>query len=123
MTPAEVITYALTRDLSTDNIKQSDIDVAAAMYAEGYEETDDYYKNVVAYGVIVNIWERINTEITDRGVVQMMSQGAQNPSWEDKQKSKQEYVRTLEQYIALMTGEDVAEVSIMVESDPGGGTL
>jgi hypothetical protein len=123
MTPAEVITYALTRDLSTDNIKQSDIDVAAAMYAEGYEETDDYYKNVVAYGVIVNIWERINTEITDRGVVQMMSQGAQNQSWEDKQKSKQEYVRTLEQYIALMTGEDVAEVSIMVESDPGGGTL
>ena len=123
MTPAEVITYALTRDLSTDNIKQSDIDVAAAMYAEGYEETDDYYKNVVAYGVIVNIWERINSEITDRGVVQMMSQGAQNPSWEDKQKSKQEYVRTLEQYIALMTGEDVAEVSIMVEADPGGGTL
>jgi len=123
MTPSEVITYALTRDLSTDNIKQSDIDVAAAMYAEGYEETDDYYKNVVAYGVIVNIWERINTEITNRGVVQMMSQGAQNQSWEDKQKSKQEYVRTLEQYIALMTSEDVAEVSIMVEADPGGGTL
>jgi hypothetical protein len=93
------------------------------MYADGYEETDDYYKNVVAYGVIVNIWERINTEITDRGVVQMISQGAQNQSWEDKQKSKQEYVRTLEQYIALMTGEDVAEVSIMVEADPGGGTL
>ena len=123
MTPAEVITYALTRDLSTDNIKQGDIDVAAAMYADGYVETDDYYKNVVAYGVIVNIWERINTEITDRGVVQMMSQGAQNPSWEDKQKAKQEYVRTLEQYIALMTGEDVAEISIMVEADPGGGTL
>jgi len=123
MTPAEVISYALTRSITTDNIKQSDIDVAAAMYAEGYEETDDYYKNVVAYGVIVNIWERINTEITDRGVVQMMSQGAQNQSWEDKQKSKQEYVRTLEQYIALMTGEDVAEVSIMVASDAGGGTL
>ena len=123
MTPAEVITYALTRSITTDNIKQSDIDVAAAMYADGYEETDDYYKNVVAYGVIVNIWERINTEITDRGVVQMMSQGAQNPSWEDKQKSKQEYVRTLEQYIALMTGEDVAEVSIMVAADAGGGTL
>ena len=123
MTPAEVITYALTRDLSTDNIKQGDIDVAAAMYAEGYVETDDYYKNVVAYGVIVNIWERINTEITDRGVVEMLSQGASNPGLETKQKAKQEYVRTLEQYIALMTGEDVAEVSIMVEADPGGGTL
>ena len=119
MTPAEVISTALTRNLDAANIKQGDIDIAAAMYAEGYSENDDYYNEVVAYGVIVNIWERINSEITDRGLVEMVSNGASNPGWETKQKAKQEYVRTLEQYISLMTSVPAVGVSILVESTSG----
>lgn len=119
MTPSEVISTALTRNIDVANIKQGDIDIAAAMYAEGYSETDDYYNEVVAYGVIVNIWERINFEITDRGIVDMISQGASNPGWETKQKAKQEYVKTLEQYRSLMTSAAPVGVSILVESTSG----
>jgi hypothetical protein len=123
MTAAEVIAIALTRDLNPENIKASDIALAAVMYADGYTEDDPYYNEVVAYGVIVNIWERLSTEITDRGVVAMISQGATRPDWETSQKAKQEYVRTLEQYIGLLTEEEPAGVSILVEATPGGSAL
>lgn len=104
MTPQQVIDTALTRNLDPLHIKQADIDLAISMYADGYTSLDDYYNEVVAYGVIVNIWERISTEITDRGVVQMISQGASIPDFEARQRVKQEYRETLERYQALMEG-------------------
>ena len=104
MTPQQVIDTALTRNLDPLHIKQADIDLSASMYADGYDSDDSYYNEVVAYGVIVNIWERISTEITDRGVVQMISQGASIPDFEARQRVKQEYRETLERYQALMEG-------------------
>ena len=117
MTAAEVISYALTRNLDESHIKDSDIAISAKMYADGLSESDDYVKEVIAYGVIINIWERISTELTDRGIVQMVSQGATLPSWETSQRAKQEYVRTLEQLIGLMNGVTVEEEIMVLTKD------
>ena len=111
ITKSEVISLALTRNLSTDHILDSDIDVAKKMYVDAYiddvtyETTyyDDYVKPVIAFGVIVNIFNRIATEITDRGIVQMVNEGAQGLSDQSKVKTLNEYQLQLNHLIELMT--------------------
>jgi hypothetical protein len=85
MTAAEVISLALTRTIREGQIKASDISLARAKYVNTYltgtiDETSTFYANyvkpVIAYGVIVDIWDRISVEVTDRGVQQMLAQGA-----------------------------------------------
>lgn len=83
ITKSEVISLALTRNLSDDHILDSDISVAVEMYVNAYLDNitylssiyDAYVKPVIAFGVIVNIFHRISYEITDRGMVAMVSQG------------------------------------------------
>ena len=111
ITKSEVISLALTRNLSTEHILDSDIDVAVKMYVDAYiddvtyETTyyDDYVKPVIAFGVIVNIFNRIATEITDRGIVQMVNEGAQGLSDQSKVKTLNEYQLQLNHLIELMT--------------------
>ena len=111
ITKSEVISLALTRNLSTEHILDSDIDVAKKMYVDAYiddvtyETTyyDDYVKPVIAFGVIVNIFNRIATEITDRGIVQMVNEGAQGLSDQSKVKTLNEYQLQLNHLIELMT--------------------
>jgi hypothetical protein len=85
MTAAEVISLALTRTIREGQIKASDINLARAKYVNAYltgtiDEQSAFYTNyvkpVIAYGVIVDIWDRISVEFTDRGVQQMVAQGA-----------------------------------------------
>jgi hypothetical protein len=113
ITKSEVISLALTRNLSTEHILDSDIDVAVKMYVDAYindvtyETTyyDDYVKPVIAFGVIVNIFNRIATEITDRGIVQMVNDGAQSLDTESKNRTLNEYQMQLNHLIELMVDE------------------
>ena len=66
---------------------------------------DDFVKPVIAYGVIVNIFNRIATEITDRGIVQMVNDGAQSLDTESKNRTLNEYQMQLNHLIELMVDE------------------
>jgi hypothetical protein len=85
MTPSEIIELALVRTMRPEHIKQADIDAAKARYVEAYisgnyQGATTYYNNyvkpVIAYGVIVDIWPAISVEVSDRGVQQLVNQGA-----------------------------------------------
>lgn len=110
MTASEVIQLAATRGLSVNHIKDTDIAISKKLYVTSYiEDTIDedstffetYCKPVIAYGVIVQIWNRIATELTDRGTVQMAIQGAVQ-SAEASNKALKEYSRTLSRLIDIM---------------------
>ena len=110
MTPSEVIGLALTRSIRPEHIKESDIALARARYVDAYlsgtiNENSAYYTNyvkpVIAYGVIVDIWPAISVEVTDRGVQQMLAQGAtQNKDSADS--ALQNYSIKLSRLIDLM---------------------
>lgn len=110
MTPSEVISTALVRALRPEHIKQSDIDLAKARYVDAYIsgnylQNTTYYSNyvkpVIAYGVIVDLWPSIAVEVSDRGVQQLVAQGAtQNEAAADK--AWLQYSRKLMLLIDLM---------------------
>lgn len=110
MTPSEVISTALVRALRPEHIKQSDIDIAKARYVDAYIsgnylQNTTYYSNyvkpVIAYGVIVDLWPSIAVEVSDRGVQQLVAQGAtQNEAAADK--AWLQYSRKLMLLIDLM---------------------
>ena len=110
ITKAEIVTLAFTRNVSTDHITDADVSVATAMYVDAYVDDvtssstiyDDYVKPVIAYGVAVNIFDRIASEITDRGVVQMVTDGATVIGADAKAAMKKEYTMTLNQLIKKM---------------------
>jgi len=110
ITKSEVVSLALTRNLSTDHILQTDIEIAKDMYVDAYlddityESTiyDDYVKPVIAFGVIVNIFFRVASEITDRGVVAMVSEGANGLDQESKLSLLGEIKMTLSKLIERM---------------------
>jgi len=86
MTASEVIELALTRTINAGNIKQSDIDLSYDSYVVKYlsgtiDPSDTFYTNyvkpVIAHGVIVDIWDRIAIEVTDRGQQLLTAQGVQ----------------------------------------------
>jgi hypothetical protein len=110
MTPSEVISIALVRALRPEHVKQSDIDLAKARYVDAYIsgnylQNTTYYSNyvkpVIAYGVIVDLWPSIAVEVSDRGVQQLVAQGAtQNEAAADK--AWLQYSRKLMRLMDLM---------------------
>ena len=111
ITKAEIVELAFTRNIDEGHILNSDIAVAVKNYVDAYvdglddtsEIYDDYVKPVIAFGVAVNIYNRIASEITDRGVVQMVSEGATTLDADSKLKTLNEFKATLNDLIELMT--------------------
>lgn len=124
MTAQEVISLAFTRNLSTSHIKTSDIAVAQKMYVDAYI-TDapttgtgalyvDYIKPVIAYGVAVNTFERIASEITDRGIVDQSPEGARIIDVAGRSKLRNEFQLMLDNLIDMMVEEaDEAGLTVM----------
>jgi hypothetical protein len=99
MTAAEVISLAFTRNLDVNHIKDSDITIAKQRYVDayisGYDVESDFYENyckpVIAYGVAVDVFNRIATEVTDKGITIFDTTGARSLSGEQLQTVKNEY--------------------------------
>jgi hypothetical protein len=119
--PSEVIEIALARNISEELIRDRDIEAAQIDYVKKYVGTDlydllvanadndyddfiaDYVKPVLAYGVVYNIFDRITAEVSDRGVVAMLSEGATVMDAESRLRAKQEYLSALVVYLEKMT--------------------
>lgn len=125
MTAAEIIALTLTRNVSEQHILTSDITVATKRYVDtyisGYSTSGTYYTTyiepVIAHGVIVDIWERLSAEITDRGMVKMLSQGAANSSREEKQDLRNEMQSKLNDLIKLMCDNVTTGVTLTEAAD------
>ena len=121
MITASEITYrALSRNISDDHIRDADILKAEWDYIRAYVGSDlydlvkanalsvydafiaEYVKPVLAYGVVFNIFERITSEISDRGVVQMLSEGATVMDAESRNRAKQEILESLVMHLERM---------------------
>ena len=110
ITKAEIIELAFTRDVSIEHILDTDISVAFDRYVTAYVDDvtdassiyDDYVKPVIAFGVAVNIFNRLSAEITDRGVVAMVTDGATVLDADSKLRTLSEYKDTLNTLIKLM---------------------
>lgn len=121
ITPREVADIALTRTVSVDHFTQSDIEAAEWHYVRGYLGKDlydaitgatgtdydsfvkDYVKPVLAYGIVCNTFERFTAEVSDRGVVQMLSEGASVMDADSKMRTKQEFLNILVTNLEKMT--------------------
>jgi hypothetical protein len=125
MTAAEIIALTLTRNVSEEHILPSDITIATKRYVDayitGYSTESAYFtaycEPVIAHGVIVDIWERLSAEITDRGMVKMLSQGAANTSIEEKQHLRNEMQSKLNDLIELMCDNVPTGVTLTDEAD------
>ena len=110
MTAAQIISLAYTRNLDVKHIKQADIDVATRNYVAKYiiptSATSSFYVSyvypVIAFGVACDVFHRIATEITDRGVVEMLSDGARVMDSEGKRRTLGEYEATRDNLIEIM---------------------
>jgi len=111
MTAQEVISLAFTRNLQAAHIKDADIEAARYRYVSQYIDDTNltatfeaaYVKPVIAFGVAVDVFDRLATEVTDRGVVAFTSQGAAIVNREDKQATKREFAMQRDTFIELMT--------------------
>lgn len=97
------------RNINHELIKQGDIDHAVKRYVDYYVTDADatFYdysetKNVVAYGVVLDIFERINTDISDRGMVKLSIQGTGMINVEEKKALKRELHRRLLTAVQIM---------------------
>lgn len=125
ITKDEIVALAFTREVSTEHILDADIAVAVKRYVDAYVEDvtdasdiyDDYVKPVIAFGVAVDIFNRIASEITDRGVVSMVTDGATIISDTTKAATLAEMKDTLNDLIELMT--DAADTAGMTLVDDG----
>ena len=131
ITKSDIVDLAFTRNVSTEHFTDADVAVATDMYVNAYVEDvtsastiyDDYVKPVIAYGVAVNVFDRIASEITDRGVVQMVTDGATVIGADAKSAMKKEYTTTLNQLIKKMVeAADDADMELteatLVSTDP-----
>lgn len=128
MTAAEVINIAFTRNLNTGHISTTDIAIAKRNYVDkyilGYDEGDDFYtdfvKPVIAFGVATDVFNRIATEITDRGVVRMTPEGAQVVGSDEMSKTLREFEKQRDSLIEMMCDEaDTVDVDAYVYSQVG----
>ena len=118
ITKSEIVELAFTRNVSTDHILDADLAVAAERYVSAYiadtvDVTSSFYENyvkpVIAFGVAVDVMDRIAVEITDRGVVGMINNGAQIASDTSKSAIKREYQTQLNTLLKLMCDAAVTE--------------
>lgn len=114
MTAAEIINIAFTRPINPDLIKQVDIDAARKRYVDYYvtDADDDFYAysetdNVIAYGVAFDLFERIDKDLSDRGVVKLSIQGVAPVQGDEKKALKRDIYKRL--LIAMETMIDKAD--------------
>ena len=111
ITKSEILNLAFSRNISEDLIKDSDVTSAIRKFVLPYlGEVSDvtgtlymtYVKPVIAYGVAWLVFDKISTEVSDRGVVALLSSGATLPNQETKLASKNAIMTTLQQLIDQM---------------------
>jgi DNA-binding transcriptional regulator YhcF (GntR family) len=110
MTITEIINTVFSRNISEDHFLPSDIKMAKSQYVDsyisGYDEDSifyiDYCRPVVAYGVVVNTFHRLSSEISDRGIVEMVSDGSRLMDREGKAAILREYEMMLQELIDTM---------------------
>ena len=111
ITKSEILNLAFSRNISEDLIKDSDVTSAIRKFVLPYlGEVPDvtgtlymtYVKPVIAYGVAWLVFDKISTEVSDRGVVALLSSGATLPNQETKLASKNAIMTTLQQLIDQM---------------------
>ena len=118
ITKSEIIALAFSRNISTDLIKDTDITSAIRKFVLPYLGTlpdvdgalyMTYVKPVIAYGVAWLVFDKLSTEVTDRGVVAMLSNGATLPQAEVRLASKNAIMTTLQELIDQMVEESGAD--------------
>lgn len=101
ITKAEIISIAFTRNVSEEHIKDADIVAAVRRFVLPYSGTVPStpwpvaLQRVVAFGVAWLIVDRMAVEVSDRGVVTMVSQGASNSGEEQRIRAKNSIMQTL----------------------------
>lgn len=112
ITPSEVINLALTRNVSVEHFTQTDINTAVWKYVRGYLGTElyaaivddlvtyedfikDYIKPVLAYGIVCDSFNRMASEVSDRGVVSLLSEGATIMDSDNRARTKDEFISVL----------------------------
>jgi hypothetical protein len=125
MTVTEIISTVFSRNVSEDHFTDSDILLAKQAYVDKYiQDYDedsvfyiDYCRPVIAYGVVVNTFHRFTSEITDRGLVEMISDGARTINPENKMAVLREFENTLHQKIDEMLGNCEAAGATILNDD------
>lgn len=102
VTAQEITQIAFLRPIDSGLIKAVDIARSARKYVVRYVEgvDDDLYdldevKQVVANGVVFNIFERLATDITDRGLVKLSIEGVGMITESEKRALKRELYKNL----------------------------
>jgi hypothetical protein len=120
ITPSEIRDLALTRNISQEHFTATDIEAAIWHFVRGYLGEDlyaeivndpseyedfinDYIKPVLAFAVVVNTFERFTAEVSDRGVVQMLSEGATVMDSDSRLRTKEEFMKILIVLLEKMT--------------------
>ena len=120
ITPSEIRDLALTRNISQEHFTATDISAAEWHFVRGYIGEDlyaeivddpdsyedfinDYIKPVLAFAVVVNTFERFTAEVSDRGVVQMLSEGATVMDADSRMRTKEEFMKILNILLEKMT--------------------
>ena len=118
-TPENIIDIVFDRTIQNLHFKPVEIEAAQWLYCyqvlgsdfmEYVEanQTDfetlisEYIAPVLAFGVVVHCFNRIFTEITDRGINIFQNTGSQQADAETRKELKQEYDRSLQVKIARM---------------------
>jgi hypothetical protein len=112
ITPSEVINLALTRNVSVEHFTKNDINAAVWKYVRGYLGTSlyaaiiddllayedfikDYIKPVLAYGIVCDTFNRIASEVSDKGVVTLLTEGATVLDSDSRARTKDEFLEVL----------------------------
>jgi hypothetical protein len=92
---AEVISLVFNRNIQYGTLKQTHIDVAEMVWGEKYLGSDfyklivaspsdytdlieGYYRPLVAWGTLYQSFEYLSTQITEKGIIQMLGEGTAN---------------------------------------------
>ena len=113
MTSSEIIDLVFTRNINENTFTETDIRLATEIYVNkyirGYDIASDYYekyvKPVIAYVTVVMCFGRTISELSDRGLVEMLSEGARAISEATQSMVLREYEDALYLHIQLMVGE------------------
>jgi len=120
MTAAEIIAMVSARNIDEGNIMATEITIAevdyvakalgADLYAAVVANSgavydtfiEDYVHPCIAYGTLSNIWNRLGTEVTDRGVNRFTGENIQPANEVDKSSALFEIRQRLSTCLGLM---------------------
>jgi len=125
ITKSEIISAAFSRNIDTAHIKDADIDIAVRKYVNAYVSDysgktsfiNTFIKPVIAFGVACDIFHRLAAEITDRGVVAMVSDGATILNTDSKMATLKEFEEQRDQLIDIMMENAEAAGVTVVDMD------